>query len=138
MRARRVAFSASQSWHSPILYNTGCTLFSGFFVGSEKITEFVPCRIHLAVGSLSAAKQVIELGLGGLRFAFTGRAVRIGTRLEPVAEIRVFPVAHFFGPFLPALAGQARIVKPAHTAGMQIGAALRALRQAAERQRQPG
>ena len=106
----------------------------GFFVGGEKITEFVPRYIRLAVGSLSAAKQVIEFGLGGLRFAFTGRAVCVRPRLEPVAEIRVLLVAHFFGSFLLTLTGQAWIEELAHATDMQVGAALRAFCQAAQRQ----
>src|SRR3989344_1133808 len=110
-------------------------LFSGFFVRSEKITELIPRCLHLAAGGLSAAEQVIESGLGSLCLSLAARAVRIGTGLEPVAEIRPFFVAHLFGTLLVALACQSWIVELTQATAVQIGTALWALRETTQRQK---
>src|SRR3972149_6706226 len=100
MRARSVAFSASQSWQSPSLYSAGFPLFPGFFSGGEKITEFVPRCIRIVAGGLSTAKKVIESGLGSLCLSPAAWAMRLGTRLVPVAETRAFLVPHLPGALL--------------------------------------
>jgi hypothetical protein len=132
-RLRTEPVSIPHSRDTRISYAIVCPLFLVLITGAEKIIKFVSCRVGLGVASGGTSEQSIEFGLCQLCFSFVGRMVSIGSGLEPITEIRMFLVVHFFGPPFLALVRPARIVKLAHAASMQIRTALGTFRETTQR-----
>ena len=139
-RAERVLDYIHKVWRRPISLET---------VDAEKRTKIIdplvgprPAAVHRSAPAPAQRRHFLNRASSCARAACSaclrGGVVRLGARLEVVAEIGALLVAHFRRVFLGATLRQARREALAHPADVELGTALRALVEPRQRQRQRG